>query len=216
MSIADNLIEIKSNISDNVQLVAVSKTKPIKNINAAYETGQLHFGENKIQELVSKHDVLPKDIKWHMIGHLQSNKVKYIASFIHLIHSVDSMKLIKEINKQALKNDKIINILIQIDISNDGSKFGFSIDDINSIIYNNELSVFESVRINGFMGMASFTSDKNLIRNQFTSLNKLFKKHRKALSLNILSMGMSADYKIAIECNSNLIILGSTIFGERK
>ncbi|HIF85127.1 MAG TPA: YggS family pyridoxal phosphate-dependent enzyme [Flavobacteriaceae bacterium] len=216
MSIADNLIEIKSNISDNVQLVAVSKTKPIKNINAAYETGQLHFGENKIQELVSKHDVLPKDIKWHMIGHLQSNKVKYIASFIHLIHSVDSMKLIKEINKQALKNDKIINILIQIDISNDGSKFGFSIDDINSIIYNNELSVFESVRINGFMGMASFTSDKNLIRNQFTSLNKLFKKHRKALSLNILSMGMSADYKIAIECNSNLIRLGSTIFGERK
>lgn len=216
MSIADNLIEIKSNISDNVQLVAVSKTKPIKNINAAYETGQLHFGENKIQELVSKHDVLPKDIKWHMIGHLQSNKVKYIASFIHLIHSVDSMKLIKEINKQALKNDKIINILIQIDISNDESKFGFSIDDINSIIYNNELSVFESVRINGFMGMASFTSDKNLIRNQFTSLNKLFKKHRKALSLNILSMGMSADYKIAIECNSNLIRLGSTIFGERK
>jgi len=216
MSIADNLIEIKSNISDNVQLVAVSKTKPIKNINAAYETGQLHFGENKIQELVSKHDVLPKDIKWHMIGHLQSNKVKYIASFIHLIHSVDSMKLIKEINKQALKNDKIINILIQIDISNDESKFGFSIDDINSIIYNNELSVFESVRINGFMGMASFTSDENLIRNQFTSLNKLFKKHRKALSLNILSMGMSADYKIAIECNSNLIRLGSTIFGERK
>ncbi|MBT3442986.1 MAG: YggS family pyridoxal phosphate-dependent enzyme [Flavobacteriaceae bacterium] len=216
MSIADNLIEIKSNISDNVQLVAVSKTKPIKNINAAYKTGQLHFGENKIQELVSKHDVLPKDIKWHMIGHLQSNKVKYIASFIHLIHSVDSMKLIKEINKQALKNDKIINILIQIDISNDGSKFGFSIDDINSIIYNNELSVFESVRINGFMGMASFTSDKNLIRNQFTSLNKLFKKHRKALSLNVLSMGMSADYKIAIECNSNLIRLGSTIFGERK
>jgi hypothetical protein len=216
MSIADNLIEIKSNISDNVQLVAVSKTKPIKNINAAYKTGQLHFGENKIQELVSKHDVLPKDIKWHMIGHLQSNKVKYIASFIHLIHSVDSMKLIKEINKQALKNDKIINILIQIDISNDGSKFGFSIDDINSIIYNNELSVFESVRINGFMGMASFTSDKNLIRNQFTSLNKLFKKHRKELSLNVLSMGMSADYKIAIECNSNLIRLGSTIFGERK
>jgi len=216
MSIADNLIEIKSNISDNVQLVAVSKTKPIKNINAAYETGQLHFGENKIQELVSKHDVLPKDIKWHMIGHLQSNKVKYIASFIHLIHSVDSMKLIKEINKQALKNDKIINILIQIDISNDGSKFGFSIDDINSIIYNDKLSVFESVRINGFMGMASFTSDENLIRNQFTSLNKLFKKHRKALSLNVLSMGMSADYKIAIECNSNLIRLGSTIFGERK
>ena len=216
MSIADNLIEIKSNISDNVQLVAVSKTKSIKNIKAAYKTGQLHFGENKIQELVSKHDVLPKDIKWHMIGHLQSNKVKYIASFIHLIHSVDSMKLIKEINRQALKNDKIINILIQIDISNDGSKFGFSIDDINSIIYNNELSVFESVRINGFMGMASFTSDENLIRNQFTSLNKLFKKHRKALSLNVLSMGMSADYKIAIECNSNLIRLGSTIFGERK
>lgn len=216
MSIADNLIEIKSNISDNVQLVAVSKTKPIKNINAAYETGQLHFGENKIQELVSKHDVLPKDIKWHMIGHLQSNKVKYIASFIHLIHSVDSMKLIKEINKQALKNDKIINILIQIDISNDGSKFGFSIDDINSIIYNNELSVFESVRINGFMGMASFTSDENLIRNQFTLLNELFNKHRKVLSLNVLSMGMSADYKIAIECNSNLIRLGSTIFGERK
>ena len=216
MSIADNLIEIKSNISDNVQLVAVSKTKSIKNIKAAYKTGQLHFGENKIQELVSKHDVLPKDIKWHMIGHLQSNKVKYIASFIHLIHSVDSMKLIKEINKQALKNDKIINILIQIDISNDGSKFGFSIDDINSIIYNNELSVFDSVRINGFMGMASFTSDENLIRNQFTSLNKLFKKHRKALSLNVLSMGMSADYKIAIECNSNLIRLGSTIFGERK
>ncbi|MGY8945755.1 MAG: YggS family pyridoxal phosphate-dependent enzyme [Flavobacteriales bacterium] len=216
MSISDNLIQVKSKLPYNVELVAVSKTKPIEDVKTAYNFGQLHFGENKIQELVSKYEALPKDIKWHMIGHLQTNKVKYIAPFIHLIHSVDSVKLVKEINKQANKNNKIINILIQIDICNDETKFGFSINDFELVLNSKLFSTFDNIKIIGLMGMASFTSDQTIIKNQFSSLSELFSKHKDELSLQVLSMGMSGDYKIAIECNSNLIRLGSTIFGKRK
>lgn len=216
MSISDNLIQVKSKLPYNVELVAVSKTKPIEDVKTAYNSGQLHFGENKIQELVSKYEALPKDIKWHMIGHLQTNKVKYIAPFIHLIHSVDSVKLVKEINKQANKNNKIINILIQIDISNDETKFGFSINNFELVLNSKLFSTFDNIKIIGLMGMASFTTDQTIIKNQFSSLSELFSKHKDELSLQVLSMGMSGDYKIAIECNSNLIRLGSTIFGKRK
>ena len=216
MNIVDNLQKIKYELPQNVSLVAVSKTKPNEDIILAYNTGQLDFGENKIQELILKHDALPKDIKWHMIGHLQTNKVKYIAPFIHLIHSVDSIKLIKEINKQAINNTKIINILIKIDITNDKTKFGFSINDFDMIMKDELLSTFNNLKVVGLMGMASFTNNQDIIKSQFNSLKDLFNKHKKKLSLDILSMGMSGDYNIAIECQSNLIRLGSTIFGKRK
>ena len=216
MNIVDNLQKIKYELPQNVSLVAVSKTKPNEDIILAYNTGQLDFGENKIQELILKHDALQKDIKWHMIGHLQTNKVKYIAPFIHLIHSVDSIKLIKEINKQAINNTKIINILIQIDITNDKTKFRFSINDFDMIMKDELLSTFNNLKVVGLMGMASFTNNQDIIKSQFNSLKDLFNKHKKKLSLDILSMGMSGDYNIAIECQSNLIRLGSTIFGKRK
>ena len=216
MNIVDNLQKIKYELPQNVSLVAVSKTKPNEDIILAYNTGQLDFGENKIKELILKHDAIPKDIKWHMIGHLQTNKVKYIAPFIHLIHSVDSIKLIKEINKQAINNTKIINILIQIDITNDKTKFRFSINDFDMIMKDELLSTFNNLKVVGLMGMASFTNNQDIIKSQFNSLKDLFNKHKKKLSLDILSMGMSGDYNIAIECQSNLIRLGSTIFGKRK
>jgi|TARA_B110000908_G_scaffold172723_2_gene242383 pyridoxal phosphate enzyme (YggS family) len=216
MNIANSLSEIKSKIPSYVTLVAVSKTKPVEDVEIAYKAGQLHFGENKIKELVSKHDYLPKNIKWHMIGHLQTNKVKYIAPFVHLIHSIDSVKLIKEVNKQAIKNNRIINVLIQIDISKDETKFGFSIKDFELILNDNLLSTFSNIKVIGLMGMASFTNDKNLVRGQFNSLKELYVKYKESLSMEFLSMGMSGDYNIAIECQSNLIRLGSTIFGKRK
>ena len=184
MNIVDNLQKIKYELPQNVSLVAVSKTKPNEDIILAYNTGQLDFGENKIQELILKHDALPKDIKWHMIGHLQTNKVKYIAPFIHLIHSVDSIKLIKEINKQAINNTKIINILIQIDITNDKTKFGFSINDFDMIMKDELLSTFNNLKVVGLMGMASFTNNQDIIKSQFNSLKDLFNKHKKKLSLD--------------------------------
>ncbi|MAV04451.1 MAG: YggS family pyridoxal phosphate-dependent enzyme [Flavobacteriaceae bacterium] len=216
MNISFNLNRIKKEIPSNVLLVAVSKTKPSKDILIAYNAGQYHFGENKIQELVKKHNELPKEIKWHMIGHLQRNKVKYIAPFIHLIHSVDSLKLLNEINKQGQKNNRKINVLIQIDISNDLTKFGFSFNEINELFVSSNFEEFEYISVKGFMGMASFTNDKKLIRNQFINLSNLYEKFKKTHSLKFLSMGMSSDYLEAIECNSNIIRLGSNIFGKRS
>ena len=216
MSISLNLEKIKNEIPNNVLLVAVSKTKPIKDLEIAYNAGQFHFGENKIQELITKENILPKDIKWHMIGHLQRNKVKYIASFIYLIHSVDSLKLIKEIDKQAHNNKRNINILIQIDISNDETKFGFSFNEINEMLISNELNKYKNITIKGFMGMASFTNDKNIIKKEFLSLKQLYEKFKITYSFDYLSMGMSGDYKEAIQCNSNVIRLGSNIFGRRN
>ena len=215
MRIAKNIKNVTDIIPNNVKLVAVSKTKSINLIESAYKAGQRDFGENKVQELVDKFENLPKDINWHMIGHLQRNKVKYIAPFIYLIQSVDSLRLLIEINKQGIKNNRVINVLVQMDISNDETKFGFSYQEFEELINKNEIKTLKNICIKGMMGMASFTKDENKIKDEFYSLNKFYKKHKKFLNLEILSMGMSGDFKIAINCNSNLIRLGSSIFGDR-
>jgi pyridoxal phosphate enzyme (YggS family) len=215
MKIAKNIKSFTDIIPNNVKLVAVSKTKPVNLIESAYKAGQRDFGENKVQELVNKFENLPKDINWHMIGHLQRNKVKYIAPFIYLIQSVDSLRLLIEINKQGIKNNRVINVLVQMDISNDETKFGFSYQEFEKLINKNEINNLKNICIKGMMGMASFTKNENKIKDEFYSLNKFYKKHKKFLNLEILSMGMSGDFKIAINCNSNLIRLGSSIFGDR-
>ena len=215
MKIDNNLSSIIDNIPKKVTLVAVSKTKPVELIKNAYDCGQRDFGENKVQELVNKFELLPKDIKWHMIGHLQRNKVKYIAPFVYLIHSVDSVRLLNEINKQAKKNNKTISVLLQIDISDDNTKFGFSFNEIDTLLNSDLMNELKNVKIEGLMGMASFTLNEETIKNQFTSLKNLYQSHKKKINFKILSMGMSGDYKIAIECGSNLIRLGSSIFGNR-
>ena len=215
MRIAKNIKSFTDIIPNNVKLVAVSKTKSINLIESAYKAGQRDFGENKVQELVNKFENLPKDINWHMIGHLQRNKVKYIAPFIYLIQSVDSLRLLIEINKQGIKNNRVINVLVQMDISNDETKFGFSYHEFEELINKNEINALKNICIKGMMGMASFTKDENKIKDEFYALHEFYKKHKKFLNLEILSMGMSGDFKIAINCNSNLIRLGSSIFGDR-
>ena len=206
MRIAKNIKSFTDVIPNNVKLVAVSKTKSINLIESAYKAGQRDLGENKVQELVNKLENLPKDINWHMIGHLQRNKVKYIAPFIYLIQSVDSLRLLIEINKQGIKNNRVINVLVQMDISNDETKFGFSYQEFEELIKKNEINTLKNICIKGMMGMASFTKDENKIKDEFYSLYEFYKKHKKFLNLEILSMGMSGDFKIAINCNSNLIV----------
>ena len=215
MEIVENLIKISENIPENVSLIAVSKTKSKNLIELAYNHGQRDFGENKVQELVEKYNSLQKDINWHMIGHLQRNKVKQIAPFVYLIHSVDSYRLLIEINKQGFKNGRIINVLVQIDISKDNTKFGFTYAEFDELIKLNKLKELKNINLKGMMGMASFSSDLSIIEREFNQLNDFYNKHKTNLNLNILSMGMSGDYKIAIKCNSNMIRLGSTIFGTR-
>tara|TARA_B100000780_G_scaffold85388_1_gene58563 strand:- start:17404 stop:18057 length:654 start_codon:yes stop_codon:yes gene_type:complete len=215
MEIVENLIKISKIIPKNVLLVAVSKTKPIDSIESAYVYGQRDFGENKVQEMAEKYNSLPKDINWHMIGHLQRNKVKYIAPFVHLIHSVDSYRLLLEINKQGIKNKRIINVLVQIDISDDNTKFGFTYTEFNELIKLNKLKDLKNIKLKGMMGMASYSSNLSIIEQEFNELSNYFTEHKFNLKLDILSMGMSGDYKIAIKCNSNMIRLGSTIFGTR-
>ena len=215
MEIVENLIKISENIPENVSLIAVSKTKSKNLIELAYNHGQRDFGENKVQELVEKYNSLQKDINWHMIGHLQRNKVKQIAPFVYLIHSVDSYRLLIEINKQGFKNGRIINVLVQIDISKDNTKFGFTYAEFDELIKLNKLKDLKNINLKGMMGMASFSSDLSIIKREFNQLNDFYNKHKTNLNLNILSMGMSGDYKIAIKCNSNMIRLGSTIFGTR-
>lgn len=210
-----DFITFKKSIPENVNIIAVSKTKPVEKIKHVYDLGHKDFGENKVQELVKKYEELPDDINWHLIGKLQRNKVKYIAPFVYLIHSVDSVRLLNEINKQAEKNNKTISVLLQIDISDDNTKFGFSFNEIDTLLNSDLINELNNVKIEGLMGMASFTLNEETIKNQFTSLKNLYHSYKKKLNFKILSMGMSGDYKIAIECGSNLIRLGSSIFGNR-
>ena len=215
--IKENLENIQKIIPENVTLIAVSKTKPQSDILEAYEAGHRHFGENKVQEMVDKFDHLPKDIKWHMIGHLQRNKVKYMAHFVHLIHGVDSLKTLKEINKQAEKHDRVIQCLLQAKIAEEDTKFGLSFYDIESILSGGEISNFKNIAIVGLMGMATFTEDESQIEREFSSLKNAFDRlQKKYASLEILSMGMSGDYKIAIENGSTMVRIGSSIFGKRN
>jgi len=220
MSISKNLQKIKNSIPKNVTLVAVSKTKPITAIIEAYKAGQKTFGENKIQEMAQKYQELPKDIEWHMIGHLQRNKVKYMASFVSLIHGVDSFKTLKEINKQAFKHNRIINCLLQVKIAKEDTKFGLAYDDILQILNAEEFLNLKNIQIIGLMGMASFVEDKTIIRNEFKTLKTYFNHLKNYSSDNFkpttISMGMSGDYQIAIEEGSTLIRVGSAIFGERN
>ncbi|WP_246175059.1 YggS family pyridoxal phosphate-dependent enzyme [Tenacibaculum aiptasiae] len=215
--IKENLQKIKNSIPENVTLVAVSKTKPIADIQEAYEAGQRVFGENKIQEMVNKYDNLPKDIKWHMIGHLQRNKVKYMAHFVDLIHGVDSFKTLKEINKQAKKHGRVINCLLQARIAKEDTKFGLLFSDIEEILSSEELSELGHINIVGLMGMATFTNNQQQLQEEFSSLANFFKKNQEKYSnLNTLSMGMSGDYQLAIENGSNMVRIGSSIFGVRN
>ena len=209
--IKKNFNVLRKDIPSNVKLVAVSKTKTEKELLEAYECGQRIFGENKIQEMSSKFENLPKDIEWHMIGHVQTNKVKYMAPFVHTIHSVDRIKLLNEIQKQALINDRIIECLIQVRIAVEETKFGILPSELNSIM--DKASTFPNIKIKGLMGMASFTSNKEQIRSEFKILANLFRLYNE---FDVLSMGMSGDYSIAIEEGSNMIRVGSKIFGERN
>jgi hypothetical protein len=211
--IKDNLHKIKSSLPAHVSLIAVTKMQPPEKLMEVYNAGHKIFGENKVQEMVDKHEILPKDIEWHLIGHLQTNKAKYIAPFVSMIHSVDSLKLLQEINKQAGKNKRVIDCLLQIYIAKEESKFGLDITEAEYIINSEALKAMKNVRIVGLMGMATNTDNKELISNEFKSLKLFFDKNP---SFSVLSMGMSSDYLIAIENGSNMIRVGSSIFGERN
>lgn len=216
MSIIKNIQQIKAALPNDVTLVAVSKTKPNEAILEAYQTGHRIFGENKVQELVEKYESLPKDIAWHMIGHLQTNKVKYIASFVYLIHGVDSFKLLTEINKKAAQHNRIINCLLQIHIAKEETKFGFNAQEVTDLLQREDFKTLKNIKILGLMGMATFTEDESQIRNEFKALKQLFNQLQTSnLTLETLSIGMSSDYLLAIEEGSTMIRVGSSIFGER-
>ena len=218
MSIATNLEEIRASIPEQVTLVAVSKTKPNEAILEAYEAGQRVFGENKVQELAEKAAALPKDIEWHMIGHVQTNKVKYMAPFVHLVHGVDRLKVLKELNKEAAKNKRVIDCLLQVFIADEETKFGFSAEEILDIFKENQLDNYKNLRVRGLMGMATFTDDQTQIATEFSGLKKLFDEVLSTYNLstfNILSMGMSGDYQLAIANGSTMIRVGTKIFGGR-
>lgn len=220
MSIAQNLNNIKSQLPEHVTLVAVSKTKPVSDLMEAYNAGQRIFGENKIQEMVEKYEQMPKDIQWHMIGHVQRNKVKYMASFVSLIHGVDNFKLLKEINKQAQKHDRVIPCLLQIKIASEESKFGMTSVDAKNILNSADFSELKNIKIVGLMGMATFTEDKTQLKTEFNQLTQAFNSLKafktNNCELTTISMGMSGDYKLAIDCGSTMIRVGSSIFGARN
>ncbi len=216
MSIQENLKTIETTIPANVTLVAVSKTKPVEDLQEAYAAGMRDFGENKIQEMCDKYEVLPKDIRWHMIGHVQTNKVKYMAPFVHLIHGVDSLKLLKEIHKQAEKNNRVIDVLLQQFIADEETKFGLDKEEIQHIMQE-EIQHLPNVRVVGLMGMATFTDDEKQIRNEFKTLKSNFDSLKNNFdNLTVLSMGMSGDYQVAIEEGSTMVRIGSSIFGHRN
>lgn len=220
MSIKNNLLEIKATLPDNVTLVAVSKTKPVSDLMEAYEAGQRVFGENKIQEMAEKFEQMPKDIEWHMIGHVQTNKVKFMASFVSLVHGVDSLRLLEEINKQALKNNRVIDCLLQVHIAEEETKFGLSESELNELLQSESFSQLKNIKIKGLMGMATFTHNQNQIEKEFKHLKSVFDRLSQTqktdnYEMKILSMGMSGDYQLAIECGSTMVRIGSSIFGTR-
>ncbi len=221
MTISENLENFNKELPDDVKLVAVSKTKPVSDLMEAYNAGQRIFGENKIQEMESKWQEMPKDIQWHMIGHVQRNKVKYMAPFVSLIHAVDSLKLLKEINKEAEKNERNIDCLLQIKIAEEDSKFGMDKTDAEKLLASDEIKKLRNVKIIGLMGMATFTDNEKQITEEFQKLKKIYEEFKvqfreSETKFKILSMGMSGDYKIAIENGSNMVRVGSAIFGERN
>lgn len=220
MSIKQNLNNIKSQLPEYVTLVAVSKTKPVSDLMQAYEAGQRIFGENKIQEMADKWETMPKDIQWHMIGHVQRNKVKYMADFVDLIHGVDSLKLLKEINKEAIKHNRVINCLLQIKIAKEDSKFGLSAEEAKTVISSDEFSELKNIKVIGLMGMATFTDNMQQVENEFKFLKYTFDdlklKRLDNFNLETLSIGMSGDYPLAIDCGSTMVRIGSSIFGSRN
>jgi pyridoxal phosphate enzyme (YggS family) len=220
MSIKDKLQKLKSTLPANVTLVAVSKTKPVSDLMEAYNAGHRIFGENKIQEMAAKYEEMPKDVEWHMIGHVQRNKVKYMAEFVHLIHGVDSLKLLKEIDKQGKKHNRVIDCLIQIKIAEEDSKFGMDPNDASVLLHSEEFMALQNICIRGVMGMATFTDDQMRIKGEFKLLKNVFDSLKKVTLPNcnfqIISMGMSGDYPLAIECGSTMIRVGSHIFGARN
>ncbi|HOZ88282.1 MAG TPA: YggS family pyridoxal phosphate-dependent enzyme [Bacteroidia bacterium] len=220
LSIKENLLRLKKTLPPHVTLVAVSKTKPVEQLMDAYDAGQRDFGENYVQELTDKEKVMPKDICWHFIGHLQSNKVKYIAPFVYLIHGVDSLKLLREINKQGEKNKKVINCLLQVYIAKEESKFGFDKNEISDLLDSGSLMELKYVSVKGLMGMASNVNSEKTVSEEFTDLayffNWLKQKETENFQMLYLSCGMSSDYKLAIAAGSNMLRIGSSIFGERN
>ncbi len=221
MGVAENLKAVKDVIPSHVTLVAVSKTKPDELIMEAYQAGHRDFGENKVQDLVGKQERLPADIRWHMIGHLQSNKVKYLAPFVHLLHGVDSLKLLGVINREAEKNDRVIDCLLQVRIALEETKFGLPEEDLRQVIQSDEFAAMDHIRIRGLMGMATYTENSNQIREEFRLLKRIFDRQKSAQfknqeSFDQLSCGMSGDYALAIEEGSNQVRIGSLIFGPRN
>ena len=220
MSIKDNLLQIKSQLPENVTLVAVSKTKPVADLMEAYNAGQRIFGENKIQEMTEKWEQMPKDIQWHMIGHVQTNKVKYMAEYVSLIHGVDSLKLLQEINKQAAKHNRIIDCLLQMYIAEEETKFGLDEKELEDILHFVQNDKLQNVKVVGLMGMATFTDNQTQIKKEFLNLKSTFDKINSLsivnYQLSIISMCMSGDYNLAIECGSTMVRIGSSIFGNRK
>jgi len=216
MSIKDNLSYIKSTLSENVTLVAVSKTKPVSDLTEAYEAGQRIFGENKIQEMTDKFEEMPKDIEWHMIGHVQSNKVKFMAPYVSLIHGVDSLKLLEEIHKQALKHNRIIDCLLQVHIAEEETKFGLDEQELSELLHSESFRSLSNIQVKGLMGMATFTENQQQVKKEFRHLKSLYDQFSiENPQFSILSMGMSGDYQLAIECGSTMVRIGSSIFGGR-
>ncbi len=221
MNCSDRYLEIKKNIPENVTLLAVSKTWPKEDIKQVYDAGCRDFGENKVQEMTQKFAELPQDIRWHQIGHLQTNKIKYMIPYVYMIHSIDSLKLLAEVNKQAAKHGRVVNCLLQIKVASEETKFGFDDDELKELLASNSLAGFPNVRICGLMGMATNTDNEDEIRREFLQVKALFDYIRANYGSQVgegfsqISMGMSGDYPLAIECGSTIVRVGSTIFGER-
>lgn len=214
MSIADNIKKHREILGEKVELVAVSKTKPVEALEEAYAAGQRIFGENKIQEMVSKWEQLPKDIEWHMIGHVQTNKIKYMAPMVAMVHGVDREKVLKELNKQAAKCDRVIDCLLQVHIAQEETKFGFDPAEVDELV--GRLQAYPNVRVRGLMGMATNTDEETVVEQEFASLNELFRKFKAEKDWDVLSIGMSGDYQIAIKQGSTHVRIGSAIFGARN